>query len=160
MREVMRCTVTAILLLFAGFLIAETEEEMDSSSEVLKLFYQLYDDSSFGYDQTEEAGWILFINGEYFLQKWPESEAKYMQIWTGPAPLGTVAIAHTHPTSDIQKPSDKDIALAKRIDIPVYTICRAGIFKADKKGIVTKIKPLNWFKEIRSKLKAEKANQT
>jgi hypothetical protein len=37
---------------------------------------------------------------------------------------GVVAIAHTHPTSDIQKPSDKDLALAKAIKLPIYTLCR------------------------------------
>jgi hypothetical protein len=160
MREVMRNTLTAILLLFSGFQIAETAEELDSSSEVLKLFFQLFDDVSFGYDQTEAAGWILFINDEYFLEKWPRVNEEYMQIWTGPIPGGAVAIAHTHPTSDIQKPSEADIALAKRINLPVYTICRSGIFKANKDGVVVKIKPLNWFKELKAKAKVEKAKET
>jgi proteasome lid subunit RPN8/RPN11 len=158
MREVICSAITVFSLLFSGLQI-EATEELDSSPEVLNFFYQLFDDSAFGYDQTEEAGWIIAINGEYFLQKWPRRGEEYMQVWNASAPPHVVAIAHTHATSDIQKPSENDIALAKRIDLPVYTICRAGIWKADGEGVVVKIKPVNWFKEMKAKARAEKESK-
>ena len=136
--------------------MAETEEDLDSSAEVLKLFFELFNDVGLGYDQTEAAGWIIFVNGEYFLQKWPRANEKYMQVWSQPIPDKAVAIAHTHPTSDIQKPSDADIKLAERLKIPVYTICRAGIWKAHSDGLVKKTNPLNWFKELKAKAREEK----
>jgi hypothetical protein len=159
MREVICRAITVLILLFPGLQIAAAQEEMDSSSEVLEFFYELFEDVAFGYDQIEAAGWIMLIDGEYFFQKWPRSDEKYLQRWTFTVPNGVVAIAHTHATSDIQKPSDHDIALAKKIDLPIYTICRAGIWKADEKGIVTKIKPANWFKEMKAKAREEKARQ-
>src|SRR5262245_55236330 len=135
MKEVLRSTII-VLLLFSGLQIAAAQEDIDSSSDVLQFFYELFDDVAFGYDKIEAAGWIMLINDEYCLQKWPRSDEKYMQKWSFQMPRGVVAIAHTHATGDIQKPSDHDIALAKELDLPVYTICRAGIFKADTKGVV------------------------
>ena len=83
-----------------------------------------------------------------------------MQEWNRGLPSGALALAHTHPTRDIQKPSKHDIALAKRINIPVYTICRGGIWKATPGGAIIKILPLNWFKEMKAnkRLKAEVTN--
>jgi len=98
----------------------------------------------------------MLINGEYFLQKWPRTQEKYMRMWHGLIPRGVVGIAHTHATSDIQKPSKADISLAKRLHLPVYVICMAGIWKVDEEGTVTKIKPLNWFKEMKAKARMEK----
>jgi hypothetical protein len=154
MKEVMRGLVFATILLFLHVQNAKTEENFDSSPEILNYFFELFSDAAFGYDPDEAAGWILQSPIGYSLYKWPKSKEKSVQRFNG-LPVGAVALAHTHPTKDIQKPSDQDVSIAREIKIPVYTICRAGIWKINPDGVIVKIQPLNWFKEMKAKKKAE-----
>lgn len=162
MKEVTRHLLIMSFIMLAGIQIAGTEEDLDNSSEVKNYFYELFSNVGFGYDSTEAAGWILRREKGYRLVKWAFSDEKSMQVWNRGLPSGAVALAHTHPNKDIQRPSKHDIALAKRINIPVYTICRGGVWKATPDGVITKILPLNWFKEMKAnkRLKAEIANQS
>ncbi|HSE39537.1 MAG TPA: hypothetical protein VLH08_02125 [Acidobacteriota bacterium] len=159
MKEVTRI-VLVLFLLSLGTQNAGTEENFDTSEQVLDHFFELFSDSAFGYEQTESAGWIIQWNEQYILSKWPKMDEKYKQVWNQLIPEGVVAIAHTHPTSDIQKPSDKDVALAKAIKLPVYTICKAGIFKASPDGAITRIQPRDWFKPLKEKQKLAESNRS
>jgi hypothetical protein len=154
MKEVMRGLVFATILLFINAQTAKTEDELDTSPEVLNYSFELFSDAAFGYDSDEAAGWILGSRIGYSLYKWPKSKEKSVQRFNG-LPVDAVALLHTHPTKDIQKPSDQDVSIAREIKIPVYTICRAGIWKINPDGVIVKIQPLNWFKEMKAKKKAE-----
>jgi hypothetical protein len=154
MKEVMRGLVFATILLFLHVQNAKTEDELDTSPEVLNYSFELFSDAAFGYDPDEAAGWILQSQIGYSLHKWPKSKEKSVQRFNG-LPVAAVALLHTHPTKDIQKPSDQDVSIAREIKIPVYTICRAGIWKINPDGVIVKIQPLNWFKEMKAKKKAE-----
>lgn len=147
--------VLFFFLLFVGTQNAKTEETMDTSELVLDHFFELFSDAAFGYEQSESAGWIVQWNEHYILSKWPKMDQKRKHVWSQIVPDGVIAVAHTHPTRDIQKPSDQDISLAKTIKLPVYTICKGGIFKTDADGLITQIQPKDWYKPLKTQKLAE-----
>lgn len=158
MKEVMRSFMFAAILVLLQVQDAKPEDVLDSSTEVLNYFFELFSDARFGSDYIESAGWILRSERGYRLHKWPKSLEKSIQRFNG-LPVGAAALAHTHPNSDIQNPSNQDVSTAKTIKIPVYTICRSGIWKILPDGTIVKIKPLNWFKEMKKAKKESEANQ-
>ena len=146
--------VFATILLFTQVQNAKTEDELDNSPEVLSYFFELFSDVNFGNNFNESAGWILRREQGYRLHKWSKSNEQSIQRFNG-LPVGAVALAHTHPTRDIQRPSNQDVSIAKQTKIPVYTICKMGIWKSMPDGTTIKIKPRNWFKEMKAKKELE-----
>lgn len=79
--------------------------------------------------------WVISKDGEYSFVRWPWSAEAAREKWKGPAPKGSVAIVHTHPSSKSERPSPEDHDLAdgkqrRDIHVPVYVLHRNGIWKA------------------------------
>jgi hypothetical protein len=48
------------------------------------------------------------------------------------------------------KPSPQDVETARRIGLPVYTVSRAGIWKAEPGGVVVAVDDERWWTGCRS----------
>jgi hypothetical protein len=125
--------------------------ELYNSPEVQNYYYQFFYESNFGNKLTECAAWIIHANDGYSLVKWPTIKQIYKQVWTLPIPSGAVAIAHTHPTIDSEKPSKTDALTAKKLNLPIYTISRSGVWKVTPSGFITRVKNRNWRKKIEAR---------
>ena len=58
-----------------------------------------------------------------------------------------VAAVHTHPPSVDPKPSKGDALVAARLNIPIYTISRKGIWKISPDGTIIQEAKRHWQKE-------------
>lgn len=63
------------------------------------------------------------------------------QQWRDKISFGVddLAIFHTHPNSSLDKPSQNDVAAAKKIGKVIYVSSRTGLWKVDASGKVTQI---------------------
>jgi len=80
--------------------------------------------------------------------RWPRSAERNKELWKGPVPLSTIAQVHTHTDQADPKPAGKDVALAKQIGIPVYTVSRSGIWVAKPDGTVHQLSGPVWYKTM------------
>lgn len=83
-------------------------------------------------------------------QAWPDERRHLQARWTGPVPADAVAIVHTHPAAVDPKPSLEDIETARGVGMPVYTVSRAGIWKAEPDGLVVAVDDERWWSGCRS----------
>lgn len=99
----------------------------------LERMYELWEKAGYGVKDTERAGFITANDNQFACQAWPWSAAYRKEEWPAgkPWPVGTVAVAHTHPNKANHRPSTGDRATADRINLPIYTITRSGIYKYD-----------------------------
>jgi len=82
------------------------------------------------FDRTERAAFIV-DRGDGIIQcvLWPATYERERATFTGAVPQGTVAIIHTHPGNS-PWPSNNDMALARRLGIPVYAMTPLMVTKA------------------------------
>jgi len=68
--------------------------------------------------------------------------------WTS----SVIAIVHTHPNRDSPRPSDHDVELSNRFQIPVFTITNRGMFVYDPStGKISRVmNSLTWLPSKRS----------
>jgi hypothetical protein len=124
----------------------------DLICENLTFFYGLWKEAGFGKDpnKTERAAWIVRnAAGNFKYIRWNKSLEPNKELWKGAVPENIIAQIHTHPAIDDPKPSRSDRALARKINIPLYTISGSGIWKVMPDGTVTKIAGVDWFESIR-----------
>jgi hypothetical protein len=113
--------------------------------------YRLWEEAGFGGVAVERAAWVLAVDaGHVRWQAWPDEKYCLRAHWKGPVPAGAVAIVHTHPTVADPKPSPQDVETARRIGLPVYTVSRAGIWKAEPGGVVVAVDDERWWTGCRS----------
>jgi hypothetical protein len=106
--------------------------------------------------ELEMAAFIVRRGDHFDCLLWPPKFGSYSVTFRGSAPEGTVAIVHTHPRwSD--EPSPEDIALAKRVALPVYVLTRSNITVATIGGKVSWVVAshywsgtMNWVSEKRA----------
>ncbi len=106
--------------------------------------------------ELEIAAFIVRRGDHFDCLLWPPKFESYSVTFRGSAPEGTVAIVHTHPRwSD--EPSPEDIALAKRVALPVYVLTRSNITVATIGGKVSWVVAshywsgtMNWVSEKRA----------
>jgi len=67
-------------------------------------------------------------DGLLYFVAWPPAQEKDLLRWYGRFPEGTVAILHTHAPS-LWSASKLDMAVARRLNIPVYVITPRRITK-------------------------------
>lgn len=112
------------------------------------------------FDQMEAAAFIVQnADGTCSAVSWAANTAGVRTArFVGEIPPGTIAIAHTHPfTAEV--PSRGDIAQAKRIGLPIYTISQWSLYVAEPSGdVVPLIVRHNWLRSPKPAefLKAEK----
>lgn len=118
--------------------------------KIFNLFFDLWKASSFEKVSLsfERAAWIQYDPQEgYQFLWWPEPSTmtlKYVPsiTWKGNVPSKVIGLAHTH--SKNPKPSQKDILVAKKLKISIYTISRSGIWKVDADGTLTMMANQHW----------------
>jgi hypothetical protein len=116
-------------------------------------FYTLWKKSFFGKhpDHVETGAWIRSnpdLGYEFLL--WEITPERERVSWHEQIPNDVLAQAHTHPDNVEAKPSSPDQAIAKKLNIPVYTISRRGIWKADPDGTVVQVADKHWYKVAKS----------
>lgn len=108
--------------------------------------YRLWEAARFGQDVSESAAWVLKDDaGRLRWLAWPAEQRVRRAEWGGPVPADAVAIAHTHPTAGDPKPSPEDVATARRLGVPVYTVSRSGIWKAVPDGSIVPVDDSRWW---------------
>lgn len=113
--------------------------------------YRLWEKAGFGGPPLELAAWVLAEDGgRVRWQSWPDGRLHLRAHWRGPVLAAAVAIVHTHPAVADPKPSPQDIETASRLGMPVYTVSRAGIWKADRDGHVVVVDDAGWWAGCRS----------
>jgi len=92
---------------------------------------ELLRDARYGMANKEEAAFLIRnARGATFFLRWRSDGELNQATWTGPIPVGTVAIVHTHPNW-LPLPSNRDIRVAHDAAIPVYVITRTRIARTD-----------------------------
>lgn len=94
-------------------------------------FWTLLTKVRYGFSDYEAAAFIVRkADGGFRAVEWPEANARDCQKWRGAYPVGTIAIAHTHPNW-LPYPSRVDLIAARTTRLPVYVITRIGITRTD-----------------------------
>ena len=105
------------------------DHELASQPEVVRMFWQLLQQASYGRSDVEEAAFIVKTqSGELSCVLWPSAGQPNSGRWIGDLPPDTVAIAHTHPNR-LPVPSAVDMHTAATIGIPVYVVTNVQIYK-------------------------------
>jgi len=113
--------------------------------------YRLWGEAGFGSQPRELAAWVLAVDADHVRwQTWPDGRWHLRAHWRGPVPAHAVAIVHTHPAVVDPKPSQQDMETARRLGMPVYTVSRAGIWKAEPDGQVVAVEDARWWTGCRS----------
>ena len=107
--------------------------------------FRLWKAGGYGGDRSERAAWVVQAAAGVAWLDWPWDRRYLASRWLGPAPVGAMAIVHTHPAVVDPRPSDTDRATANRLGVPVYTVSRRGIWKAEPGGAVTRVGDETWW---------------
>jgi hypothetical protein len=107
--------------------------------------FRLWERCGFGADRTERAAWVLPAPDGVAWKAWPWDRRYLESRWLGPTPANAVAIVHTHPAIVDPRPSFTDVATAVRLGIPVYTVSRSGIWKAEPSGALARVGDERWW---------------
>jgi hypothetical protein len=89
---------------------------------VLVCFAHLVSKGLYGFATYESAAFVV-MRADHSLQciDWPSTHEFKQARWSGPTPVGIVAVAHTHPSSSPDASPD-DIKLARHIRIPIFIL--------------------------------------
>ena len=107
--------------------------------------FRLFRAGGFGSDRSERAAWVVRAPAGIAWRAWPWDRRYLESRWVGPTPPGALAIVHTHPAIVDPRPSVTDRATAGRLGVPVYTVSRTGIWKAEPGGAVTRVGDEHWW---------------
>lgn len=129
----MRSAVAIGLLLLAG--TAHSSDHLECQDGFVTQAWDLLKMASYGQSQYEQAAFIIRDpSGAERFARWPfqhqASEATYAQAM----PSNAIAIIHTHPNR-VPLPSDHDVRLAARLQLPVFVVTRTMIARTDGRGV-------------------------
>src|SRR6185503_597820 len=127
--------VLAVLVLATGCASQVTPSRYDSpivaypmsgrilaNGEVTRGLATLVKSAGYGHRADEHAGFLVIDgDGHFRVVTWPAANRFHAQSWTGAIPVGTVAVAHTHP-SDLPYASGHDCDEARRLGIPIFVL--------------------------------------
>lgn len=137
-------TAVILLALFAPFDLAGA-----AGPEMLGI---LSDVSQRGARQRDDMEVAVFIvkapDGRLSCLLWPHTASIRSARYDGAIPIGTIALAHTHPLY-AEKPSRGDVALAQRMGLPIYVVTRWHLYVVDPTtGLsVELIRQKNWTRD-------------
>jgi proteasome lid subunit RPN8/RPN11 len=105
-----------------------------TSDRTVALAWELLADARYGSDPKEHAAFIVAdASGELRLARWPWAAETKRATYRGNMPRGAVAIVHTHP-NHLPTPSPNDVAVARKLGMPVYVITRTSVMRTDGSG--------------------------
>jgi proteasome lid subunit RPN8/RPN11 len=114
--------------------------------EVVKEFKKAWSCSGNGYESIEGAVLLFRVSKEAYQARFlgcSQDDNKFSFKWNPSA----IAIVHTHPNSQEARPSEPDIRIAERFNVPIFTLTNRGMFMyhpATKK-ISKVMERLNWL---------------
>ncbi|MCI0446112.1 hypothetical protein L0244_23030 [bacterium] len=119
--------------------------------KTLTRFYEIWKESLYGREpnRVERAAWIKQNGKGYEFVKWEMTTERQTISWRGALPEKVIAVVHTHPQKVDPKPSKEDGLVARRLNIPVYTISRKGIWKITPDRKVIQEAGVQWYKEVK-----------
>jgi hypothetical protein len=130
----------ALILILPAESRATIDERLLEEEAVRDFFQALMRAGGNGYRQVERGGFLrLLPDGTYEGQMWPFAPTVREAGFRGKIPSGTIAIAHTHPR-DTPHPSTHDIAVAKRLSIPVVVLTPRWITVVEPDGTLRRIR--------------------
>lgn len=101
------------------------------SAEVMQMFSEILAAGAFGHRDNERAAFIIRrADGSLGCELWPATAAFKKETYHGGLPVGTVAVAHTHPAHN-KRASVHDRQEAARIGIPIYVLTLTSIYRAE-----------------------------
>lgn len=121
--------------------------ELIAEPRVNEAVFCLWQSVGYGALPTESAAWLVSGPRGLSFENWPSDPRSHRATWKTAAPADAIAIVHTHPRGDDPRPSEKDVALARKLGIAVMTVSRQGIFTARPDGVVVKELGPKWFGE-------------
>jgi len=89
--------------------------------------------------KSGEAGTYLDAGGKPGKLAWndsPRGERGSVKITEPTDAMGSI---HTHPNDRIDKPSDDDREIAKRVKKTIFVVSRSGLWSVDPIGVVTQV---------------------
>jgi hypothetical protein len=99
-------------------------------------------------ERIERAAWITQRSEtELEFVNWGLTTEKQAITWEKAIPKNIIAAVHTHPPTVDPKPSKGDALVAARLNIPIYTISRKGIWKVLPDGRIIQEAKRQWQKE-------------
>jgi JAB domain-containing protein similar to deubiquitination enzymes len=97
------------------------------NSDFIQSSWALLKDARWGFSRFEQAAFVVHeIDGRTDFVRWPFGGYDFRAAYRGTIPPNAVAIVHTHPNGRPQ-PSDNDVAVARRLGIPVYVVTRMRV---------------------------------
>jgi hypothetical protein len=137
-------TTVFLIALFAHFDLTGVAE-----SELLGILSDVSDRGARQRDDMEVAVFIVKSpDGHLSCLLWPHTASIRSARYDGGIPIGTIALAHTHPHY-AEKPSRGDVDLAQRIGLPIYVVTRWHLYVVDPTtGRSTElIRQKNWTRD-------------
>jgi hypothetical protein len=96
-------------------------------TQTIALSWELLRTAGYGHSAREHSAFLVArANGDLQLVRWAGEATSMSATYRGAIPAGTVAIVHTHPKS-LPNPSYGDVALARKLNLPVYVLTRTSI---------------------------------
>jgi proteasome lid subunit RPN8/RPN11 len=119
------------------------------SREAVVLYGNLLAQAQFGRRGTvERAAFVVLRDGALRMIPW-RSGGRAHASFRGSIPEDCIAIAHTHPEASMD-PSKGDIAVARRLGMPVLVITPAALSVAERDGSTRRIfRSIGWWQRRR-----------
>ncbi|MBW3565530.1 MAG: hypothetical protein KY459_12460 [Acidobacteria bacterium] len=120
-------------------------DELLKSPAIMAFFADLVRRSGSGHRNTERGAFlVLDEEGRYRCLLWPYHNGYRRERFTGKIPVGTIAVAHTHP-KDAPAPSFRDQRAAKRLQMPFIVASPRDLFLIASDGTVTALVRNQWW---------------
>ena len=116
----------AMLVLIPARLTAATQDRCNS--DFFRNSWALLKDAGWGISRFEQAAFaVRERDGRIDFVRWPASRRHdFRADYRGSMPPNAFAIVHTHPNG-YPDPSIHDVAVARRLGIPVYVVTRIRV---------------------------------
>ena len=116
-----------LIMLFARFDFRAS----GTNPAVLGILSDLSERGARTIDDIEVAAFIVKTpDGQLSCVLWPHTASIRSARYDGPIPIGTIALAHTHPLY-AERPSRGDVDQAQRIGLPIYVVTRWHLYVVD-----------------------------
>ena len=113
-------------------------------TRAIALSWELLRTAGYGRSAREHSAFLVAsANGELQLVRWRGEATSMSATYRGTIPNGTVAIVHTHP-KDLPNPSDGDVALARKLNLPVYVLTRTSITRTNGGRTMERVAAGDW----------------
>lgn len=150
------CWIVVIGFVNALFLEAQSPGSYSTTSldvndcKVMTIFADLYEGSPLM--KREKAAWIVVnAKGEFEPVRWLNTPQEGKIFWTKALPSNIMALVHTHPRNMDPRPSKQDQLESQKLNVPIFTLTRKGIWSVTPDGIIRQHANAEWFKNVKQR---------